>query len=126
MDWTKNIENAIEYIETHLTDELDYEKIAAQSFFSRYHFHRLFGALCEVTVGEYIRYRRLTLAGRELSQGKKVIDVALEYGYDNPDSFSKAFFRFHGVTPSQAKKRGVALCSFPRFTLQNLSNEGGR
>lgn len=126
MDWTESMQRAIDYVERHLDGELDYEEIAAQSYFSRYHFHRVFGALCGCTIGEYIRKRRLTLAAQELAQKKaKVLDVAIRYGYDSPDSFSKAFLRFHGVLPSQAK-RGAPLRSFPIFTLQNLSNAGGR
>lgn len=126
MDWMENMQRAIDYIETHLDAEVDYEEIAAQAYCSRYHFHRVFGAICGCTVGEYVRKRRLTLAAQELAQKKaKVLDVALKYGYDSPDSFSKAFFRFHGILPSQAK-RSASLRSFPMITLQNLLNDIGR
>lgn len=83
-----------------------------------YHFQRMFGLLCGYTLGEYIRNRRLTLAGGELASGDvKVIDTALKYGYDNPDSFARAFTRFHGVTPSQARREGALSLK--------LSLEGG-
>ena len=86
---------------------------------------RVFGLLCGYTLGEYIRNRRLTLAGGELAgSNAKVMDVALKYGYDNPDSFARAFTRFHGVTPSQARREGVTLNSFSRLSLK-LSLEGG-
>ena len=92
MDWITGMQKAIDYIESNLTEEIDYGKVAAESFSSSYHFQRVFSILCGYTLGEYIRLRRLSLAGTELATGKeKVIDIALKYGYDSPDSFSKAF-----------------------------------
>ena len=105
MNWITGMQKAIDYIEENLTEEIDYEKIAEKSYASSYHFQRVFGILCGYTLGEYIRLRRLSLAGAELSSGKeKVIDIALKYGYDSPDSFAKAFQKFHGITPSQARR----------------------
>jgi len=125
MDWITGIQNAINYIEDHLLEEIDYEEVAKQSYSSSYHFQRVFGILCGYTVGEYIRNRRLTLAGMELQTEKaKVIDVALKYGYDSPDSFAKAFQRFHGITPKEARTDGVILHSFSRLTLK-ITLEGG-
>lgn len=125
MDWITGIQKAIDYIEEHLTDEMDYEKISAESFSSSYHFQRVFSLLCGYTLGEYIRLRRLTLAGAELAGGKeKVIDIALKYGYDSPDSFAKSFQKFHGITPSQARANGTALKSFSRLSIK-ISLEGG-
>ncbi|MCL2576557.1 MAG: AraC family transcriptional regulator [Defluviitaleaceae bacterium] len=112
MDWLKGIQNAIHYIEDNITEELDYDDIAKQANVSSFHFQRAFGILCGFTLGEYIRNRRLTLAGMELSSGNsKVIDVAVKYCYDSPDSFTKAFSRFHGIYPSSAKKEGTNLKS---------------
>ena len=89
MDWITGIQNAINYIEDHITEELDYERIAKESFSSSFHFQRVFSILCGYTLGEYIRNRRLTLAGAELANTReKVIDVAYKYGYDNPESFA--------------------------------------
>ncbi len=125
MDWICGIQNAIDYIENHLTDEIDYEEVAKQSFSSSYHFQRIFGILCGYTLGEYIRLRRLSLAGSELASGNtKVIDVALKYGYDSPDSFAKAFQKFHGITPSEARTNGQMLKSFSRLSIQ-ISLKGG-
>lgn len=125
MDWITGIQNAINYIEDHITDELDYEQIAAESFSSSFHFQRVFSILCGYTLGEYIRNRRLTQAGTELANTReKVIDVAYKYGYDNPESFSKAFQKFHGITPSQARGSGVMLKSFSRLSIK-VSLEGG-
>lgn len=119
MDWIVGIQNAINYIENHLTENLDYEQIAKEGFSSPFHFQRMFSILCGYTLGEYIRNRRLTLAGTELANShEKVIDVAYKYGYDNPESFTKAFQKFHGVTPSQAHGSGVMLKSFSRLIIK--------
>lgn len=125
MDWITGMQRAIDYVEAHLTEEIDYERVAAESFSSSYHFQRVFSILCGYTLGEYIRLRRLSLAGTELAGGGvKVIDVALKYGYDSPDSFAKAFQRFHGITPSEARADGRMLRSFSRLSIK-LSLEGG-
>ena len=98
MDWVTGIQESIDYIEDNLTDDIDYERVAALCYSSPYHFQRVFGILCGYTLGEYIRNRRLSLAGAELAATEaKVIDVALKYGYESPDSFTKAFQRFHGI-----------------------------
>lgn len=110
MDWIKGIQNAVLYIEDNITEELDYNEIAKQAYVSSFHFQRAFAILCGFTLGEYIRNRRLTLAGIELLSGdEKIIDVALKYGYDSPDGFTKAFSRFHGVSPSSLRKEGAGL-----------------
>ncbi len=117
MDWIQGIQRAIDHIEDHITEKIDYEDLARVAYSSGYHFQRVFGIVCGMTLGEYIRKRRLTLAGGELSAGRKVTDVAFKYGYDTPESFSRAFMRFHGVKPSQVKK-GCSLKSFSRLTLK--------
>ena len=125
MEWTDGIQKAVDYIEEHLTDCINYEDIAGQSFSSGFHFQRVFSILCGYTVGEYIRNRRLTEAGRELLHGsKKVIDIAYKYGYENPDSFSRAFMRFHGVSPSEAIRQRCPLKVFHPLKIQ-ISLEGG-
>ena len=125
MDWITGIQNAINYIEDHITEELDYGQIAQESFSSPFHFQRVFSILCGYTLGEYIRSRRLTLAGTELATTReKVIDVAYKYGYDSPESFAKAFQKFHGMTPTQARGGGVMLKSFSRLSIK-VSLEGG-
>ena len=125
MDWIIGLQKAIDYIEDNLTETIDYETVAAQSFSSSYHFQRVFSILCGFTVGEYIRNRRLSLAGTELAKSDaKVIDVALKYGYESPDSFAKAFRKFHGILPSQARNNGSMLKSYSRLVLK-FSLEGG-
>ncbi len=119
MDWITGMQKAIDYIEEHITEKLDYEEIAKQSFSSSYHFQRVFSILCGYTLGEYIRGRRLSLAGEELATEKgKVIDIAIKYGYESPDSFTKAFQRFHGIAPSAAREPGVVLRSFTKLTVR--------
>lgn len=125
MDWITGIQNAIDHIEEHLTEELDYEEIAAVSYSSPFHFQRVFSILCGYTLGEYIRNRRLSLAGAELANTRaKVIDVAFKYGYETPESFAKAFLKFHGITPSQARSEGATLKSFSPLHIK-ISLEGG-
>ncbi|MPM92401.1 hypothetical protein SDC9_139536 [bioreactor metagenome] len=125
MNWITGMQKAIDYIEINITDELDYNEIAKISYSSSYHFQRVFSILCGYTLGEYIRNRRLTLAGAELAANKiKVIDAAVKYGYDSPDSFTKAFTKFHGITPSAAREPGVPLRSFARLSIK-ISLEGG-
>ena len=123
--WIEGFQESIDFIEKNLTEELDIEDIAAKAALSPFYYQRIFGALCGVTVGEYIRARRMTLAAQELN-GKdvKVIDVAVKYSYDSPDSFSKAFQRFHGITPSQAKEPGAPLRSFAPLHIK-ITMEGG-
>jgi AraC-like DNA-binding protein len=105
--------NAVRYIEDNLDGELNAEDIAKQACVSCFYFQKAFAMLCGFTVGEYIRLRRLTLAAGELvSTDNKIIDIAVKYGYDSPDSFTKAFTRFHGVTPSAVRKEGAMIKSF--------------
>ena len=107
MDWIQGIQRAIDYAEENMTQEIDFEEAAKRAYSSPFHFQRVFGILCGYSFGDYIRMRRLSLAGEELSKGNaRIIDIALKYGYDSPESFSRAFTRFHGITPSEAKHSG--------------------
>ena len=104
MDWIQGIQRAINYVEANITEEIDFEEVARQAYSSPFHFQRVFGILCGLSLGEYIRLRRLSLAGEELSGGNaRIIDIALKYGYDTPESFSRAFTRFHGIAPPVCK-----------------------
>ena len=122
---TQGLQNAILYIEDNLCEELEISKIAARAYLSSFYFQKVFNATCGMTVGEYIRYRRLSRAAEELSSSSvKVIDVALKYGYDSPDSFSRAFAKFHGITPSVAKEKGAQLKCLAPLVI-NLDLKGG-
>lgn len=123
--WAEGIQSAVDYIEENLTEELDIGDIAAKAYVSPFHFQRIFSVLCGMTVGDYIRCRRLTLAAQELSSSDiKVIDAAVKYGYDSPDSFARAFTKFHGISPSAAKERGASLKAFAPLRIK-LTLEGG-
>lgn len=125
MNWINGIQNALDYIENHITDKPDYSEIAEQAYCSVFYFQRIFNALCGMTIGEYIRNRRLTLAGSELSSLKsRVIDVALKYGYESPESFTRAFTKFHGITPSEARRNGSGLKSFSRLSIKIIVKGG--
>jgi len=124
-DWIEGFQASIDYIEQNLTKELDIGKIAKKAALSSFYYQRIFGAMCGMTVGEYIRERRMTLAAQELAGSDcKVIDIALKYGYDFPDSFTKAFQRFHGITPAQAREKGVNLRSLAPLHIK-ITLEGG-
>jgi AraC family transcriptional regulator len=125
IEWIEGIQNAIEYMEDHLTEELDIRDIAEKAYISPFYFQRTFGVLCGFSVGEYIRNRRLSMAAEELSStDAKIIDVAHKYGYDSPDNFTRAFTRFHGISPSAAKAKGASLKSFARLKIK-VTLEGG-
>lgn len=125
MDYVTGIQSAINYIEQHICDELDYEIISKEAACSTFYFQRIFGILCGVTLGEYIRNRRLTLAGSELiNTNEKIIDIALKYGYESPESFTRAFSKFHGITPSDARKDSRKLKSFSRLSVQIIMKGG--
>lgn len=125
MEWTEAIGKAVQYMENHITEKLTAEEIAGQVYLSPFYFQKGFTMLCGFTVAEYIRNRRLALAGAELAAGHaRVIDVALKYGYDTPDSFAKAFTRFHGITPVAARQGNCMLRSFAPLKIK-LSLEGG-
>lgn len=124
MDWITGISKAIDYIEEHITEPTDYARAAKEACSSPFNFQRVFALLCGYTLGDYVRMRRLTLAGEELlSTDAKVIDVALKYGYDSPESFSRAFTRFHGVSPSAVRK-GAAIRSFSRICVKLILTGG--
>ncbi len=125
MDSLKNMNDAMKYIEENLTDEIDFNEVARIALCSEYHFKRMFSFLAGITLSEYIRRRRLSLAAFELTDSTiKVIDVAIKYGYNSPDSFTRAFQNLHGVTPSDARRKGQHLKVYPIMTFQ-LSIRGG-
>ncbi len=125
MDCIQSIQKAIEYMEEHILENINYEDVARQVYMSNYHFHRTFSMITGITANEYIRNRKFSMAGQELIMSdKKVIDIAMKYGYDSPESFTKAFSRFHGVTPIVAKRSGMQLKLFNRLVIK-IKLEGG-
>lgn len=125
MDLLEKMNGALLYIEENLTNDLDYKEIARLACCSEYHFKRMFSFLAGVTLSEYIRRRRLTLAAFELKErNSKVIDIAIKYGYNSPDSFTRAFQNLHGITPTEARNNGHSLKAYPKMTFQ-LTIKGG-
>jgi len=126
VDWIVNIQKTIDYIEDNIEAELDSDILAEKIYTSSFYFQRMFTILCGCTVGEYIRNRRLTSAGYELlSNDNSILNIAIKYGYETNESFTRAFSRFHGVTPSIARKNKVSLNTFLRISVKsNLS--GGK
>lgn len=121
MDWLDNMNEAVEYSETHLADEISYDRAAQIACCSTYHFQRMFSYITGVPLSEYIRRRRLTLAAFELQTGSvKVIDTALKYGYESPEAFSRAFKKLHGIMPVSARDIGTSLKAYPRMTFSIL------
>lgn len=119
MDWLDRMNNAMDYIESNLADDISYDKIAQLACCSTYHFQRMFPFITGVTLSEYIRRRRLTLAAFELqTTDVKVIDIAMKYGYESPEAFTRAFKNLHGVMPIAAREIGVSLKAYPRMTFQ--------
>jgi len=119
MDILAQLNRAMAYIEAHIDDDLVLADVAGVTSYSPYHFGRLFGYIADMPLSDYIRRRKLSLAAMALQSGKaKVIELAVLYGYDSADSFSRAFVRQHGVTPSAARGAGVSLKLFPPLTFQ--------
>ena len=119
MDLLMKMNEALDYIENNLTEEIDFTIVAQKACCSSYNFQRMFSFITDVPLAEYIRRRRLTQAAIELQNSNaKVIDVALKYGYDSPVSFSRAFANLHGITPNEAKQSGVDLKAYPRISFQ--------
>ena len=125
MDWSERMNAAIDYIEENLADEIDFGEAARKAACSPFHFQRMFFAVNGLTPAEYARRRRLTLAATELTSGNsRVIDIAMKYGYDSPDSFARAFRNLHGVTPQAAREPGVTLTAYPRISF-HIELKGG-
>ncbi|MDD5832161.1 MAG: AraC family transcriptional regulator [Clostridiales bacterium] len=125
MEWMAIIGDSVQYIEDHITENISAEIIAKAVGVSPFYFQKGFAMLCGFSVAEYIRNRRLALAGNDLLiTEEKIIDIAMKYGYDSPDSFTRAFTRFHGVSPSSVRKDEVMLKTFAPLKLK-ISLEGG-
>jgi AraC family transcriptional regulator len=126
MDWLDKMNGAINYIEDNLDSEIGFEKVARIAGCSSYHFQRMFSFITDVPLSEYIRRRRMTLAAYELQNSDiKIIDLALKYGYDSPNSFTRAFQMMHGVTPSATRKTSVPLKAYPKISVQ-ITIQGDR
>ncbi|WEK54178.1 MAG: AraC family transcriptional regulator [Candidatus Cohnella colombiensis] len=125
MDLLANLNRALHYIEENLEEDIDLKEAARLACCSDYHFSRMFSFLAGITLSEYIRRRRLTLAAFELQSGDlRIVDVAVKYGYSSADAFSRAFQGLHGIPPSSVKSHAPSLKAYPRMTFQ-LTIQGG-
>jgi AraC family transcriptional regulator len=125
MDWLANLNRALHYIEENLDEDIDLKEAARLACCSDYHFSRMFSFLAGITLSEYIRRRRLTLAAFELQAGDlRILDVAVKYGYSSADAFSRAFQGLHGISPSSVKSQTPSLKAYPRMTFR-LTIQGG-
>jgi len=124
MDFIDKINSTMNYIETNLLEEIDYEELAKISGTSCFNFQRMFSFITNMSISEYIRRRRLTQAAFDLQQTNiKIIDIAIKYGYDSHESFTRAFQKLHNITPSQARKMGAELKAYPQLVF-SLSIKG--
>lgn len=123
MDWIKIISGSIDDIENNLCDNITAESLAKKYSVSSFYFQKMFSIICGCTVGEYVRNRRLTLAGGDVTDTKNsIIDIALKFGYESNESFTRAFTRFHGTTPSEVRKSKSNLKVFSKISpLLNLT-----
>lgn len=120
MEFIKRMNNALRYIEDHLTEEIDQSRLAALAGTSTFQFQRVFGFVTGISLAEYIRRRRFTLAAVEIqTTGRRILDIAFDYGYESHESFTRAFKKIHKISPSEARKPGVSLKAYPKlnFTL---------
>lgn len=126
MEWTETLKRTVDYLEAHLLDEGAAERAAEAAHLSPFYLQKGFKLVTGYSMGEYVRNRRLYLAGLEAIAGReKVIDLAYRYGFDTPESFSKAFRRFHGVSPAQLRQRPERLVPFLPMQI-TLTIRGGQ
>lgn len=117
MNWLERMSGAIDFIEQNLESSLKLEDVAKVACCSKYHFHRMFFACFKVTCAEYIRRRKLTLAAADLMHTESnIAQIALQYGYESPNAFTRAFRHYHGINPSCVRSDNVKLSAFKRLS----------
>ncbi len=119
MEWIERLNNAVNYIEENLSENISVDEAAKIACCSTYHFQRMFAYMADMPLSEYIRRRRMSIAAVDLQSGDgKVLDISLKYGYDSPTAFNRAFKSVHGISPSQSKEEGIILTSYPPISFQ--------
>ncbi|OPF81136.1 AraC family transcriptional regulator [Streptomyces antioxidans] len=115
----ERLNEALDHIESHLDQRIEVAVLARIAMTSEYHFRRLFSALAGLSLSEYIRRRRLTLAGAEVLAGERtLLEIAVRYGYGSGEAFARAFRAMHGVGPGEARRAGASLSSQPRMSFR--------
>ncbi len=118
MEWSEAVGEAVRYMESHIMEDITMHDVAEHVHISPFYFHKGFSMLCGYSIAEYIRNRRMALAGEELiTSDVTVMELAMKYGYDSPDSFTKAFSRFHGYTPLAVRKNKTMVKTFAPLKL---------
>lgn len=125
MNWVIRTQKVIDYIEDNIINDIDMNILAKMLYCSKHDFQRIFSYLVDIPLSEYIKKRKLTLAGLEIRSGKeKFIDISLKYGYESHSSFSRSFKEFHGITPSEARKKTeLPLTEYPSFSIYKFMEE---
>lgn len=118
MEWMVRLNKAVQYLEEHLAEEIEYAEAARIACCSTYHFQRMFAYMAGIPLSEYIRRRRMSLAAEDLQAGGKIVDIALKYGYSSPTAFNRAFQSIHGIAPSLVKEKGVMIKAYPPIRFQ--------
>lgn len=119
MEWVERLNQSIQYIEEHLTEEIDYAQLGRIACCSAYHYQRMFTYMAGISLAEYIRRRKMSLAAVDLLGGEeRVIGIAEKYGYRSPTAFNRAFQAFHGIAPSAVKNQNVPVKSFSPIVFQ--------
>ena len=117
--WLQSIQQAINYIEEHLTEPIHLTDVAKAANCSPFHFQRAFSILTNMTLGEYIRGRRLTLAAQDIKTTDcKIIDIAYKYGYETPEAFAKAFRKQHGFKPTEMREESTMIHAYNKLVIQ--------
>ncbi|MEU5368545.1 AraC family transcriptional regulator [Streptomyces sp. NPDC005951] len=116
----ERLNDAMEHIEAHLGERIEAADLARIAMTSEYHFRRMFSALAGLPLSEYIRRRRMTVAGAEVlgDRDRSLLDVAVRYGYDTGEGFARAFRAVHGIGPGEARRTGAVLRSQQRLTFR--------
>lgn len=126
MTWISRLNEAMQYIEMHISERIEPDQLARIACCSEYHFQRMFSYMADVPLSEYIRRRRMSLAAADLKSGQeKIVDIALKYGYDSPTAFNRAFQSIHGAAPSAVRKENLPVKSYPPIQF-HMSISGGQ
>jgi len=121
MDWIYHLNKAIAYMEENMAEEIDYVQLAKIAGCSSFHFQRMFSYIAGVSLTQYIKRRKMSLAAVDLQNGAKIMDTTLKYGYSSPTAFNRAFQSIHGFAPSHAKENGVSLKSYPLINFKLIA-----
>ena len=126
MNYISEMQKAIDYIENNLTKNINFEKVAKEVGMSPFYFHRIFSSIIGISPTTYIRNRRLTVAAQEISKNNEnILEIALKYGFESHEAFSRAFKNFHGIVPKKAKANGNEFKNYSKANLDikiNVNN----